>query len=526
MKRLVLLLLLALPMLAQVSDQSVVQVTVDPTGACGAGVALRYNRVLNKMWGCVGGVWTLVVGGGGGGGTVNSCGNTGDSPYYSAATTLSCPATAGVGYQYNSTTNALTIRSGVDGTGEGQNVLISSASGTGTNLDGGNVNVFPGACTAGGSGVGGDINLTPGPCATGTPGTMSITAPGASSNALVLRNSVSSPVCTVGPDGALTGRCANDITSQTGSPSFNEKIYIGHWPAPVLVSATPAGPGLLSAGVYRWCISGENSGFQTLSPYQFGLTSCSAPITATVTNPAVNGQFDLAWTNSVGGANYRKTPVYRTAANGSTFYLVASPTADLTAYTDNTADASLDLTRAAPTSDTSYVIRVDDPTAPDGTSPFMYIDLGAGGDADINWGPSTAHGVFAFNDNGIFVSETNPAVAFSSIGVRTDGIIIGGLDGGGALIVEATSHPTVSGCTSAALVANSTMLAGQVNGTPTGACALTLTFPTAPHGWNCAISNMTTANMIRQTATTQTTAVFTGVTVANDVLSYGPCVGW
>ncbi len=70
MKRLVLLLLLVLPMVAQVSDQSVVQVTVDPTGACGAGVALRYNRVLNKMWGCVAGVWTVVAGGGASG-TIN-----------------------------------------------------------------------------------------------------------------------------------------------------------------------------------------------------------------------------------------------------------------------------------------------------------------------------------------------------------------------------------------------------------------------------------------------------------------------
>ena len=87
--------------------------------------------------------------------------------------------------------------------------------------------------------------------------------------------------------------------------------------------------------------------------------------------------------------------------------------------------------------------------------------------------------------------------------------------------------PAISGCTSAAIVAGSTGVAGQINTTPTGSCAVTLTFDqTAPTGWNCAISNQTTANLIRQTASTTTTAVFTGVTVANDVLAYGPCVGW
>lgn len=93
--------------------------------------------------------------------------------------------------------------------------------------------------------------------------------------------------------------------------------------------------------------------------------------------------------------------------------------------------------------------------------------------------------------------------------------------------VSGGTPPTVSGCTSAAIVAGSALLAGQVNTTPTGACALTLTFPTAAaHGWNCAISNQTTANLIRQTASTATTAVFTGITVVDDVLAYGPCIGW
>lgn len=101
------------------------------------------------------------------------------------------------------------------------------------------------------------------------------------------------------------------------------------------------------------------------------------------------------------------------------------------------------------------------------------------------------------------------------------------VDAVGQIIGQTANAPAVSGCTAAAIVAGSTGIAGQINSTPTGACAVTLTFDkAAPTGWSCAISNQTTANLIRQTASTTTTAVFTGVTVAGDVLAYGPCVGW
>lgn len=63
----------------------------------------------------------------------------------------------------------------------------------------------------------------------------------------------------------------------------------------------------------------------------------------------------------------------------------------------------------------------------------------------------------------------------------------------------------------------------------TGACQLTVTFgavPAGTSGWACAASNRTTANLIRQTASTTTTATFAGVTVASDVLQVGPCTGF
>lgn len=63
---------------------------------------------------------------------------------------------------------------------------------------------------------------------------------------------------------------------------------------------------------------------------------------------------------------------------------------------------------------------------------------------------------------------------------------------------------------------------GTIVSATTGSCASTITFvgPAAPIGWNCSISNSTTANLIRQTGSTTTTATFTGVTVSGDVLLY------
>ncbi len=61
----------------------------------------------------------------------------------------------------------------------------------------------------------------------------------------------------------------------------------------------------------------------------------------------------------------------------------------------------------------------------------------------------------------------------------------------------------------------------------TGACAPVLTFTvTATTGWSCGISNSTTpANIFQQTGSSATTATFTGVSAANDVLRYN-CIAY
>ena len=149
-----------------------------------------------------------------------------------------------------------------------------------------------------------------------------------------------------------------------------------------------------------------------------------------------------------------------------------------------------------------------------------YIRLGNGGVAETANPTNGLDGTLLIRAG----ARANANIAEFQLNAGTHVLAVSPL---GYLTGQAGNAPAVSGCTAAAIVAGSTGLAGQINGTPTGACAVTLTFDeVAPHGYNCAISNMTTANLIRQSATTTNTAVFTGVTVANDVLAYGPCVGW
>lgn len=75
-----------------------------------------------------------------------------------------------------------------------------------------------------------------------------------------------------------------------------------------------------------------------------------------------------------------------------------------------------------------------------------------------------------------------------------------------------------SGCSVGTLVGG--VAAGRFTSGTTGACSVTVTLPTAPNGWACAASNQTTANLIRQSASTTTSCTITGTTVSGDVISF------
>ena len=84
---------------------------------------------------------------------------------------------------------------------------------------------------------------------------------------------------------------------------------------------------------------------------------------------------------------------------------------------------------------------------------------------------------------------------------------------------------TASGCSNSAIVGSS--IAGSYHSGTTGTCTVTVTMggsATAPNGWACRASDLTTtSDTVVQTATTQTTATLSGTTVSGDVISFS-CV--
>jgi hypothetical protein len=86
---------------------------------------------------------------------------------------------------------------------------------------------------------------------------------------------------------------------------------------------------------------------------------------------------------------------------------------------------------------------------------------------------------------------------------------------------------TASGCSNSTLVGGAT--AGSFDSGTTGTCTVTVTMgntQTAAHGWACNVHDLTTpTDTIQMTPGTTTTAVFTGTTVAGDVINFA-CIGY
>jgi len=109
------------------------------------------------------------------------------------------------------------------------------------------------------------------------------------------------------------------------------------------------------------------------------------------------------------------------------------------------------------------------------------------------------------NAAGVLEINNGTAGTYQDLKIRS-------LIGGGTI-------PTIS---SGTMGTGSTNIAGFFTSTTTGAYTPVLTFigTTAPTGWACSVSNNTTANLIRQSAKSPTTATFSGTTVTGDVITY------
>lgn len=117
-------------------------------------------------------------------------------------------------------------------------------------------------------------------------------------------------------------------------------------PAPGAITvalASPAAPGNLSAGAYRYRATFVTADGET----EGGVVSSAVTVSA----PGTNGQIALS-AIPLGGALVTARKLYRTAANGSDYLLLATIANNTaTTYTDNIADASLGV--GVPTSNTT-----------------------------------------------------------------------------------------------------------------------------------------------------------------------------
>lgn len=95
-------------------------------------------------------------------------------------------------------------------------------------------------------------------------------------------------------------------------------------------------------------------------------------------------------------------------------------------------------------------------------------------------------------------------------------------------VVSLGTKFTITGCTAG--TTNGGATAGTFVSGTTGTCTVVITMNgatglTAPNGWSCWVNDETTANLMRQTASSTTTATVSGTTIANDAIIFG-CMGF
>lgn len=130
----------------------------------------------------------------------------------------------------------------------------------------------------------------------------------------------------------VTAHCRLDETNQESAPS-----------APTAALAATPVAGNVDNGAHRWLCTYVTADGET----QAGVVSAAV----TVADKAVNGQVALT-SIPLGGGNVTSRKLYRTAAGGSTYMLLATIANNTaTTYTDNIADASLGA--GAPTTNTT-----------------------------------------------------------------------------------------------------------------------------------------------------------------------------
>lgn len=163
-----------------------------------------------------------------------------------------------------------------------------------------------------------------------------------------------------------------------------------------------------------------------------------------------------------------------------------------------------------------------------GTTPWCFsslaINMLSGG--ALSWNSTSSA-----NTNTQDTSITRSAASVISVDGATKGDTKGKVKA--AAYISVGTKFTATGCSNSTTVGGAT--AGKLTSGTTGVCTFTVTMgdsATSPNGWHCGdAENLTTtpiafANLIQQTASTTTTATFSGTTVSGDVIEFGCPVGY
>lgn len=526
-----LLLLLSSALLAQITPPTtLVFVTSDPVGACSpASTPLRYNSSNGKLWSCQGSAWTLVVAGGGGGGTPGS-------PDTSVQTNQGGTFTGNAGFTWNNTTKSLTVNNTAVPTGS---ELITD----------GNFTTCPGAWTfgsdvacVGGKAVstyaGGNPSLTSNTFATvsGTTYLLTFTISDVnakmyytwgqngndwrSNNSLTFGNGTHSLIVVTDYTGSAETLTFDDDRYSTGDTWTLDNVSFREVPSTddSLVITGSNGSTSLSLGLNN----------------QDNLMIGSRSTTAITTAYGNVGVGSYALSGTVSGT--QNTAVGEQAlADGpssSVNTAVGFQALQLNTGNNNTAvgngSLSLNISGEMNTAIGSQAMEFHGSGNNNTSIGFEALGVNLTGSGNVALGARA--GLYETGSNAFYVDNRNRT---DTAGDKAGAILYGTfnatptsqtlntpgrfsanfLQGGGAA-------PSVATC--GTIGTGSTNAAGFIT-TVTGSCVPVMTFAsaTATTGWGCAVNNKTTpANIFQQTNYSTTTATFTGVSGANDVVIY------
>lgn len=156
---------------------------------------------------------------------------------------------------------------------------------------------------------------------------------------------------------------------------------------------------------------------------------------------------------------------------------------------------------------------------------YTFLDYNTG--ANLGYMQAAADAVVLFanaaDDAGITIDYSTNVFKVRNYDNNADAPITALNVKANGFIASSGTKFTISGCSAGTTVGGAT--AGTFVSGTTGVCTVVITMNgatglAAPTGWVCAISNRTTGNLTRQTASSTTTCTVEGTTVTGDILSF------